>query len=262
MTLLKHELRENKKAFAIWTGTIAALLLLCILIYPEIKEKMEAMAQLMFSSMGVFSSALGLDKLNFSGIMGYYAMECENILGLGGAMFAALTAVNVLAKEERDKTAEFLLTHPVSRKRVVTGKLMAVFVQIALLNILVFLASAASIAAIGESFSLKDLALIHTAHFLLQIETAAICFGISACLSSGGIGIGLGLVLLLYFFNLISNITPSARFLKYLTPFAYTQSGEILSKGGLDKTLLFIGGGYALLGIFLAYIRYCRKDIR
>ena len=43
----------------------------------------------MFSSMGAFSSAFGMDRLNFGTLIGFYATECGNILGLGGAFFAS-----------------------------------------------------------------------------------------------------------------------------------------------------------------------------
>lgn len=82
-------------------------------------------------------------------LIGFYAVECGNVLGLGGAFFAALCAVGILSKEEKDKTAEFLLTHPVSRKRVVTEKLIAVLIQITAMNIIIYALAVGSIAAIG-----------------------------------------------------------------------------------------------------------------
>ena len=82
-------------------------------------------------------------------LIGFSAVECGNVLGLGGAFFAALCAVGILSKEEKDKTAEFLLTHPVSRKRVVTEKLIAVLIQITAMNIIIYALAVGSIAAIG-----------------------------------------------------------------------------------------------------------------
>lgn len=79
----------------------------------------------LFDCMGSFTAAFGMDRLGFGTLVGFYAIECGNILGLGGAFFASLCAVNMLSKEERDRTAEFLLSHPVSRRRVVTEKLAA-----------------------------------------------------------------------------------------------------------------------------------------
>ena len=135
MTLMKHELRQGKISFIIWTGAIGLLLVVCIFLYPEMKGQMKNIGD-MFSSMGVFTAAFGMDRLNFGTLIGFYAVECGNILGLGGAFFASLCAVSILSKEENGRTAEFLLTHPVSRVRIITEKLMAVFVQILAMNLI------------------------------------------------------------------------------------------------------------------------------
>ena len=54
----------------------------------------------LFAGMGDFSAAFGLDRLGYGTIMGFYGIECGNILGLGGAFFAALTAMGLLDGEE------------------------------------------------------------------------------------------------------------------------------------------------------------------
>ena len=97
MTLIKHELRQGKISFVIWTGAIGALLAVCIFLYPEMKEQMGNIGD-MFSSMGAFTAAFGMDRLNFGTLIGFYAVECGNILGLGGAFFASLCAVSILSK--------------------------------------------------------------------------------------------------------------------------------------------------------------------
>jgi len=107
MTMIKLELRQGKNTFLIWTGAIGFLLAVCIFLFPEMKGEMAGVSQL-FSSMGAFTAAFGMDRLNFGTLDGYYAIECGNILGLGGAFFAALCAVSILAKEEKEHTAEFL----------------------------------------------------------------------------------------------------------------------------------------------------------
>ena len=119
MTLVRHELRQGKTPFLIWTASIGFLLVICIFLFPEMKGQMDSVSDV-FASMGSFTQAFGMDRLNFGTLIGFYAVECGNVLGLGGAFFASLCAVGVLSKEEEDKTAEFLLTHPVSRKRFIT----------------------------------------------------------------------------------------------------------------------------------------------
>ncbi|MDD6042941.1 MAG: ABC transporter permease subunit, partial [Eubacteriaceae bacterium] len=132
MTLVKHELRQGKLSFIIWTAGIAFMIAICVFMFPEMKDQMDEVSD-MFASMGSFSQAFGMDRLSFGTLIGFYSVECGNILGLGGACFAAICGANALSKEEKDKTAEFLLTHPVSRKKVITEKLIAVLIQITLL---------------------------------------------------------------------------------------------------------------------------------
>ena len=261
MTLVRHELRQGRVGFWIWTGSIAALILICIVLFPEMKTQMDSVSE-MFASMGAFSAAFGMDRLNFGTLLGFYSVECGNILGLGGALFAAFMAVNVLSKEEKDGTAEFLLTHPVSRARVLTEKLVAVLLQILALNVIVLALALGSIAAIGEPIPWKELLLLHLSNLLMQVEVAGICFGISAFLRRGSAGIGLGLATVLYFLDLIANISDKMKDLKYCTPFGFTDGADIVTEGALDAPLVAVGMAVTAVFIALAYWQYSRKDIR
>ena len=261
MTLVKHELRQGKASLLIWTGAIGFLLAVCVFLFPEIKGQMGDVSDV-FASMGSFTAAFGMDRLNFGSLIGFYAIECGNVLGLGGAFFAALCAVGILSKEEKERTAEFLLTHPVSRIRVITEKLMAVLVQIFAMDIVIFAVSVGSMAAIGEEIPWKEVSLMHLSFFLLQVELAGICFGISAFLRKGSVGIGLGVAIMMYFLNLVANMAEVAEFLKYITPFGYTEGADIVTNGCLDGTKVLLGMGYGAIGIAAAYWRYTKKDIQ
>lgn len=260
MTLTKHELRQGWKSLAVWTAAIGLFIAVCVFMYPEMKGEMEGVSKL-FASMGVFSAAFGMDRLNFGTLIGFYAIECGNILGIGGAFFAALTAAGMLSKEEKERTAEFLLTHPVSRVRIISEKFAAVIVQVVLLNVIVFGMAVISIVLIGEPVAWKELGLLHFAYFLVQVELAGICFGISAWLRRGGLGIGLGIATVMYFLNIVANISKSAEFLKYITPFGYAESVDIIANGSLNGKMVAIGMAAALIGAAAGDWKYCRKDI-
>lgn len=259
-TVFLHELRRGRNALLIWAGIISFLLCVSILLFPEMKQEMEKSADL-FASMGAFTEAFGMDKLNFGTFVGYFAVECGNVLGLGGAFFAALIGVSALCKEERSRTAEYLLTHPVSRAAVITGKLLSVMAQIIIFNIAVFALVLAASSAAGESIPWKEFLLLHAAYFMLQIEIAGITFGISAFLSSGALGAGLGFAALMYFFNIIGNLTKSAEFLKYITPFGYADGSQIVNEGNIDALKIAIGALLFALGVAAGYIYYMKKDI-
>lgn len=261
MTLVKHELRQGKLSFIIWTAGIAFMIAICVFMFPEMKDQMDEVSD-MFASMGSFSQAFGMDRLSFGTLIGFYSVECGNILGLGGACFAAICGANALSKEEKDKTAEFLLTHPVSRKKVITEKLIAVLIQITLLNLIVYGITVGSVFAIGEDLPWKEFNLMNAAYYLLQLELAGICFGISAFLRKGSIGVGIGIAMLMYFMNIIANISESADFLKYITPYGYCEGADIVSEGCLDGGMIAVGMAMCLVGIIVAYVKYMRKDIK
>lgn len=260
MTLVRHELRQGKLSFLIWTASIGFLLAICIFLFPEMKGQMEGVNDV-FASMGSFTEAFGMDRLNFGSLVGFYSVECGNVLGLGGAFYAALCAVGMLSKEEKDKTAEFLLTHPVSRRRIITEKLIAVLIQITAMNLIIYAISVGSIAAVGEEIPWKEINLMHLAYYLLQLELAGICFGISAFLRKGSAGVGLGIATMMYFLNLVANIADVAGFLKYITPFGYCEGADIVTDGSLDITLVAIGAVIGIAGIVIAYLNYTKKDI-
>lgn len=184
-----------------------------------------------------------------------------NLVVVSWNAYASLCAVGILSKEEKDKTAEFLLTHPVSRKRVITEKLIAVLIQITAMNIIIYALAIGSIAAVGETIPWKEISLMHLAYYLLQLELSGICFGISAFLRKGSAGIGLGIAAMMYFLNIIANIADVAEFLKYITPFGYCEGADIVSNGSLDCTLVTIGIVLGISGIIIAYLKYTKKDI-
>ena len=258
--MIKHELNQGKLSLIIWTLSIAGLVAVCIFMYPEMSVNMEGINDI-FSSMGSFSEAFGMDQINFGTLIGFYAVECGNILGLGGALYASLLGIEALEKEERNHTSEFLFTHPISRRKVMTSKLIAILIQLIIMNGIVLVTTLVSIILIHENIPWEEIMLLHLAYFLLQIELACICFGISSFLKRGGLGIGLGLSLMMYFVNIVANITDKAEFLKYVTPFGYAEGSDIINQLSIDWSYLLIGMMISIIGIVIAYLKYTKKDL-
>ena len=258
--LLKHELRQSAKSLGLWTVCIAAFIALCIFMFPSMKGEMDKVGE-MFASMGGFSAAFGLDRLNFGSMIGFYATECGNILGLGAALFAALLGVNSFSKEENDHTAEFLLTLPVGRPSVIGAKLLSMIIQIIALNLVCTLIAAASVWAIGEDIEWTSLLLLNLSYLFVHIELGCICFAISSFCTRTNAGIGMTMAVALYFVNIVANISPDAKSLKYFTPFAYSEGADIIANTNLDWLLVGIGMALSLMCIGIAFVRYSNRDI-
>ncbi len=260
MTIFRHEMKQSAKTLCVWCAIVGGMIFLCMILFPEMLGQMGSVSDL-FSEMGDFTAAFGMDRISFAEPMGFYGVECGNVLGIGGALFAAYLGVRLLAKEEGAHTAEFLLTHPVSRTRVVAEKLAALLAQLLLFNAACVCCSLLSFAAIGEKIAVREFALFHLAQLALQVEIGCICFGASAFARRGGVGAGLGLAAFLYFLNLVGNISEAAEFLHYITPFHYAEAADIIADSTLNVPLLLLGLGYAAISVCAAFARYARKDI-
>ena len=260
MTIFKQEIKSQRLSIIIWSLSIGLLVAICVLMYPDMESQMNDVND-MFSSMGNFTAAFGMDQLNFGTLVGFYAVEGGNMLGIGGAFFAAIIGISSLMKEERERTAEFLMTHPVSRTKIITEKLISTFAIIIIMNVIVFICTIISIQMIDEEIFWKELILFHIAYLLMQFEIAGICFGISAFIKRAGMGIGIGIAGLMYLLNIIANISEDAEFLKYITPFGYTEGADIINNNEIYIEYLIPGMIIMVVCIVAAYAKYTKKDI-
>ena len=66
---------------------------------------------------------------------------------------------------------------------------------------------------------------------------------------------------IMYFLNLIANITEKASFLKYVTPFGYCSGADLVANGSIDPAMAAIGILIGTAGVIAAYLKYTKKDI-
>lgn len=259
MTIFRKELRSGALSFLVWSALIGGLMAVCVGMYPSFSDSMGDVSDL-FAGMGNFSAAFGLDKLQFGTILGFYGTECGNILGLGGAFYAAVTAMGLLAGEEGGHTAEFLLTHPVGRLQIAAEKLAALSVLVIGLNLICFACGAGGILAIGEDAKWADLLRYHGALLLMQLQIGGLCFGASSLPRRGGLGLAMGLAALLYFVGLLINLDQGLDWLRFLTPYYYADAARIFANETLTGPIL-AGCALGALGAGFGLWWYTRKDI-
>ena len=254
MALFFHELKRDRLKLIIWTGAIAFMLAVSLLVYPIIEP--------MMAEMNKSLEQMGMGQSTFTGFGDYFAEESSSVLGLGGAFFAALLGIAALAKEEHDRTAEFLLTHPVSRSYVVGQKLAAALAEILILNLAVSLLSIVSTLVIGQSIDWALLASVFLRCLFMQIEIACLMFGLSAFLRGNGVGIGIGVAFALYFLSLLANVAREMDFLRYITPFSFVDVTTIASGNMIELKYLIPAVALTVLGVVLAFVKYRKKDIQ
>ena len=127
MTLLRHWLRDGWWILLGYIVILEAALVAAILYWPKFRDNMPAIAKLVpFESLQRL-----MDSVEVAGYWPYLAVQqwfkgCS-LFGLAAAAF--LTS-GVVARDADQKTAEFLLSRPVSRSRILLTRWAAAVVLV------------------------------------------------------------------------------------------------------------------------------------
>ncbi|MFZ5353803.1 MAG: ABC transporter permease subunit [Bacillota bacterium] len=264
MILFKREFNRNLKALIIWTAIMAGLMLMMLSIYPQFAKQQETIDQMMKAFPEAMVKAFNMDKLSMKDVLGFYAIECYLMLTLFGSIYAAMLGAGILSKEENEKTIEFLLSKPISRSSILTQKLLLVTANLVIFNGLI-----AIVNLIGFSFT-KDnnldmtaFALLTAGPLLMHIVFAVIGFMISCLVrkSRNILTISLGLVFGTYFFSIMASMSEKFEFLKYLSPFKYVDSADLIINKSIKPLYLAIMLGVIIISTAASFFIYNRKDI-
>lgn len=207
--------------------------------------------------------ALNMTVFNLTTLSGFYGIMhiyYALILGIAAVMWGS----DVIAKEERDKTVEFSLVLPVTRRRVVTAKLLAVVTHSILLwgiTILSFFVSSRSYTPDEGfwGFFYRSMAGL----LLLQMIFVAIGIFLGCTLQQyrRTSAIAIAILLATYFGAVVSSIHEKLDFLKYFSPFKYVDAGMIWREGKIEPIFVWLSLIIIVLCVGLAYWRYNRRDL-
>jgi ABC-2 type transport system permease protein len=175
-------------------------------------------------------------------VLGFYAANNVVYMMVLGSIYAIVLSSNILLKEEYNKTAEYLLTWPLTRSEIFFSKVAVLSLNVFLLNLVTALAGFICIELV--KFGAAGLFLSTLMKRAKPITTLCI-----------------GLILIFYFIYTISKITDSVAALGYLSPFKYADMNAINPAYKLEffNLLYFVGLTFLLGGI--SYRLYNRKDI-
>jgi ABC-2 type transport system permease protein len=262
------ELKQNRNSFIIWGISLTCLIFLGMLFYPVLMEgdmlrQMKALFENPFMKNMMAAFGANLDSL--ASPLGFYSTRNAVFISLLGGFFAIILAGKILAQEEHEGTADFLLTKPVSRMEVALSKLAAFLTYLGLLNIIILIFGFTSLELFkGDAGYSLPAFLVHTLYgFLLMLTFGAVGFFLALLIKRGRpiTGISIGIIVGSYFFDFLSKITPSADAIGYISPFKFLDSGVLNPGYGLTwwRVLYFLG--LSLILYTAALIRYRKKDI-
>jgi ABC-2 type transport system permease protein len=263
--LFLKEMRRSALSLLIWTIILTLLISVTMSVYRTFIENQSKVAGMLSLIPKGALQFKGISNFNdLLSVLGFYAVNNIIYMMVLGSIFAIVLASNILLKEEYNKTAEYLLTRPLSRSEIFFSKLAVLSLNIFLLNLITALASFICIELVKKGpFSIRAFIILSLYTLLLNILFGAIGLFLSTLVkrSKPITTFSIGLVLISYFIYTISKITESAAKIGYLSPFKYVNVDAINPAYKLNFWHFLYFAGISLLLVGLSCLFYNRKDI-
>jgi len=262
MNIIVREIYANKKSLIIWSISMIAFLAMTFAEFsayyknPEMLAVIEAIPREILEAFAMADANL----TTVSGYMGVAVVFINLTLGI----YAIMLGNSIIAKEERDKTAGFLMTLPITRKRIITAKIIAAVICCAILLAVVAGSILVSIIPYEvEEYFGAFLALIVITTFIIMLIFLSIGMFLAASIRRHKIsgGIGIALVFAMYIASIISALSENVEFLKFATPFKYFETSYLLRDLSIEPIYLFLSGAIILTALIGAYTVYDKRDL-
>ena len=262
LNLFLKEFRNNIKGTVITSLVIVLYTAFTFFIYASMKTIISQATDFYYTlpqSLQVFMNFSQWDK-----VLGYYVTYFVYFVPIITGCYSIILGTKLLSKEEQYKTAEFLLSRPLSRNQIISSKLFTFFIHILVINLLSFITGLFGCGLVSDwDISLKSLIILHTYGCLMCLFFGIIGFFITVVMKRAKAitGIGIGIVLGTYFFDVMIRVFDKVQFLLYLSPFKYINLEAHSPDYGFDAWRLIYFIGISGLLIMLSYVCYCKKDI-
>ena len=207
---------------------------------------------------------LGIQGLNLSTVIGYFGVLYLYIQ-LTATIHAAMLGAEIISKEERDKTSEFLFTKPVTRLRVITEKILAGLVNIIVLNIVTVVSSIVMVAAFANNFLNNDMIIVMmTGLFIIQLLFFALGVALASYFKNPKLPSIVATTVLLgtYIIWVIIDLNSRLDFLKYFTPFKYFDASVLIHDGHLDFVYVILSLVIISGLMFSAFLAFNKRDLK
>lgn len=263
--LFSKELKRNAYSLITWMLIITLLITLTMSVYPTFLKNQSQI-------LGMFS-IIPKEALQFKGIsdinallsvLGFYAANNVIYMMVLGSIYAIVLASNILLKEEYNKTAEYLLTRPLTRSEIFVSKLGIIILNVMILNLVTSVAGLICLELFKTGpFSVKAFAILSIYTLLLNFLFGTIGLFVSTLMKRARpiTSFCIGIVLFFYFIYTISKITTSIAKIGYLSPFRFVNLDAINPAYKLNFWHLCYFLGISVILILLSHYFYKRKDI-
>ena len=264
MNIYIFELKTYLKSALLWSAAISAFIFMVMSFYPGMMSDAELMDQVLASFPEEFLKAFGMaGAISISSVVGFFAFAFV-FVQLLLAMQSANYGIGVLSVEERELTADFLMTRPISRTRIILSKFLAVMTALTITNLFVWLSSIGGILIFnnGNEYSFKTISLILSANILFQLYFVSIGMIISVLVKKirSVLSFSMALSFGMYAIFTIGEVLDTVNF-GVISPFYHYDPSYISLHGKYNLMMTLLSCVIIAVCFGLSYILYRNRNI-
>lgn len=230
MNIIKRELKANLKSFLIWLIPLSLIMYIVTFEFQSFAGNTEIIDAM--ESFEFLFQALGASITDITTPEGYISLVSIYVF-LPLTIYSGLLGSNIISKEEKDKTAEYLFTLPIKRVQVIKSKLIVTVIYSLLINVILLSVICLSYLRFDRSDQYFNFIInLSIGVFLTQIIFLGIGMALSSLLKQYKKSGSLLIAILMgtYMISiLITMVDGKLDFLKFLIPFLYFPASDMLS---------------------------------
>ncbi len=262
MNIFLREFRANFRSLLIWGGVVILFVIVGFSKFSAFAGDPEMLAILDTMPPAVMS-ALNMNALNLTTVTGFYGIMFT-YFALLLTVSAVMWGSDIIVKEERDKTVEFVLTLPIRRSQLITGKAAAAVVNclgLLLITWAAVLAGAATYRPDSQFYTFVALSMV--ALFVMQLIFLAVGILLGSAMKryKQANSAAVSLLLATFFLSIVIGLNDKLNFLRYLSPFKYFSPTALLHEARIEGTPVLVAIAVIVVCMAGAYIAYARRDL-
>jgi ABC-2 type transporter. len=257
------ELKQHRKSILFWCLGIILFIVAGMVKFDSYKASGLSMNEIIGAMPRSIKVLFGFNSMDVSTFKGYYGMLYFYMI-LMATIHAAILGSNIISKEERDKTSEFLMAKPVTRSHIITSKILAALFNIVVFNMVTLISSILMAKAYGNGEDInKDILILMLGMFISQLLFLSIGTSIAALSKNPKTPSAVSTAILLgtFILSMVIDLNEKLDILKYLTPFKYFEAKNLLTTGGMDGIFVTLSSLIILSLTCVTYIYYKKRDL-
>jgi ABC-2 type transport system permease protein len=263
MNVFMIEMKAHRKSLIIWCIAMLFMVGSGMSKYEVYSTSGQSINDVMDKLPKVVQAIFGIGVFDLSKASGFYGMLFLYLV-LMTTIHAVMLGANIISKEERDKTTEFLMAKPISRDKVITAKLFAALVNIIILNIVTLISSIFIVGYFskGESVT-SDIEILMAGMFILQLMFMFIGTALAAVSKKPKTApsVATGILLTAYLLSTVIDINTKLESLKYFTPFKYFEAKNLMVNGSFEPVFVILSVLIIAVLLCSTYVIYRKRDL-